>query len=449
MKRNLYNLLGFILISFSVIGICYFTSRVQFLNLLQLSLIGWIGSALLVQKLNLKKTGFIIFLGIFLKLTLLFSIPQLSDDFFRFLWDGSLVLNGYNPYLITPFEFEKINTLSAFQKTLLEGMNSNNYFAVYLPLNQQIFGIASIIAGKNITINLIVFRLFFLLVESLFIIKLWRLKRLNKWWIIFLFNPLYLTETYGNVHFELLMVCFFGLGLFYEKTSSLKGVFLGLSAAIKPHILIVFPFFLVNMAKKVNLIKFLLGLFLGFNIWFLPYLNPLGYQNMVKSIMLFINSFEFNASFFYLARWLGFEIVGYDPIKTIGPLFSALTAIFLSYMLYLSIKKPNKAFDFALYGYTFYLLFSTTVHPWYLIPLMFLGAKTKHVYPFIWGFLIMLSYQAYQSDVVYEKPLLLFLEYFPVILIATIEIFYKNKTEFIFSRNRFLNLYTNLRHNEE
>jgi hypothetical protein len=36
------------------------------------------------------------------RLLLLFAVPALSDDFYRFLWDGRLSLEGINPFLYTP-----------------------------------------------------------------------------------------------------------------------------------------------------------------------------------------------------------------------------------------------------------------------------------------------------------------------------------------------------------
>ena len=41
-------------------------------------------------------------LGIISRLVFLPAIPNLSQDFYRFLWDGRLLLQGINPYLVTP-----------------------------------------------------------------------------------------------------------------------------------------------------------------------------------------------------------------------------------------------------------------------------------------------------------------------------------------------------------
>lgn len=442
MKRNIFKIIGFVLLSFSVIAICYFTKRTEFLSLIQLSIIGWIGSLLFIQNFKAKDTFLWIFLGIILKLILLFSTPQLSDDYYRFFWDGTLVANSENPYLNTPLEISENNELSNFQKGLYDGMNSKEYFAVYLPFNQIIFGIISFFGTENLLHQLIGIRLLFLLSETLLFIFIWRQKKLNRWWFLFFFNPFIMVESYGNLHFELLMVCLFAIGYFYLKNFSLKGFFLGLGAAVKPYILLFLPFVFIKQFKQIKILSTTIGFFIGFGFWWLLFLYPQAYQNMLQSILLFIKTFEFNASIFYLVRWLGFEIVGYDVIKTVGPIMSFIVMGVLTTLVFASLKKPKQALNFGLYGYTFYLLMATTVHPWYIIPLLFIAAITKHIYPFVWAMLIWFSYKAYQTEVVSESALMLCLEYLPVFSIAAIEIYFRNKSNPIFLQNLLLNLYT-------
>jgi len=441
-KRNIFKIIGFVLLSFSVIAICYFTKRTEFLSLIQLSIIGWIGSLLFIQNYKAKDTFLWIFLGIILKLILLFSTPQLSDDYYRFFWDGTLVANSENPYLNTPLEISENNELSNFQKGLYDGMNSKEYFAVYLPFNQIIFGIISFFGTENLLHQLIGIRLLFLLSQTLLFIFIWRQKKLNRWWFLFFFNPFIMVESYGNLHFELLMVCLFAIGYFYLKNFSLKGFFLGLGAAVKPYILLFLPFVFIKQFKQIKILSTTIGFFIGFGFWWLLFLYPQAYQNMLQSILLFIKTFEFNASIFYLVRWLGFEIVGYDVIKTVGPIMSFIVMGVLTTLVFASLKKPKQALNFGLYGYTFYLLMATTVHPWYIIPLLFIAAITKHIYPFVWAMLIWFSYKAYQTEVVSESALMLCLEYLPVFSIAAIEIYFRNKSNPIFLQNLLLNLYT-------
>ena len=46
--------------------------------------------------------GWIIAVGLVLRLSLLTSTPMLEDDFYRYLWDGAVTANGFNPYSHAP-----------------------------------------------------------------------------------------------------------------------------------------------------------------------------------------------------------------------------------------------------------------------------------------------------------------------------------------------------------
>jgi hypothetical protein len=45
--------------------------------------------------------------------------------------------------------------------------------------------------------------------------------------------------------------------------------------------------------------------------------------------------------------------------------------------------------------WTVYLFMATTVHPWYVIPVVFLGMLTGNVYPLVWSFVVVMSYHFY------------------------------------------------------
>ena len=44
-------------------------------------------------------------IGVLFRIISIVAIPNLSQDFYRFIWDGRMLLNGINPYLFTPESF--------------------------------------------------------------------------------------------------------------------------------------------------------------------------------------------------------------------------------------------------------------------------------------------------------------------------------------------------------
>jgi len=48
---------------------------------------------------------FLVAIAIIFRLIFLTAIPNLSQDFYRFIWDGRMMLKGLNPYLHLPETF--------------------------------------------------------------------------------------------------------------------------------------------------------------------------------------------------------------------------------------------------------------------------------------------------------------------------------------------------------
>jgi hypothetical protein len=46
--------------------------------------------------------NFLILISVLFRLLFFFSLPNLSQDFYRFIWDGRLILLGLNPFTNLP-----------------------------------------------------------------------------------------------------------------------------------------------------------------------------------------------------------------------------------------------------------------------------------------------------------------------------------------------------------
>ena len=56
--------------------------------------------------------GFLAVVSILFRLVFLVAIPNLSQDFYRFIWDGRMILEGFNPYLFTALLLRRFNVNS-------------------------------------------------------------------------------------------------------------------------------------------------------------------------------------------------------------------------------------------------------------------------------------------------------------------------------------------------
>ena len=106
--------------------------------------------------------------AVLFRLIFLFSLPTLSQDFYRFIWDGRLILEGLNPYLYTPNELIVSSPeLFSEMNTLHNGMGrlSAKYFSNYPPIHQIPFILASLIFKKSIFGSVVVIRIILIIAD--------------------------------------------------------------------------------------------------------------------------------------------------------------------------------------------------------------------------------------------------------------------------------------------
>ncbi len=364
------------------------------------------------------------FLALAFRLVYLFTIPMLSDDYFRFLWDGSLVINGINPFHYLPTD---IDIDFPLKSDLLHGMNSPNYYSIYPPISQVLYSFGAWFLPFGILPSIIAIRVPLILAEIGMIFLLPKLlKKLNinqknsLWYIL---NPLVIIELTGNLHFEGLMLFFLiaGVYAFTNSKTNRGAILLGFSAAVKLLPLILFPLFLRKYKWK-EAIKIYLIAGATFTLLWLPLLDVLTIEHFFDSFNLYFKSFEFNASLYYVLRWMGYQIYGYNMIELLGSVLPKLALLLmLVIMLWQSIDSWKELLKKALFAYSIYYLFASIVHPWYIIIPLVVSLFTSYRYVVLWSFLCILSYSAYHETIVSENYLFIAIEYMLVITMALME----------------------------
>lgn len=422
----------------------YFFEREQFYWLLFLYSIAFLGMILLIKTQEYEKVFFQI--GVLYRILFLFSTPALSQDFYRFIWDGHAILSGLNPYQFKPDAI--IDSLANFPNAdfLYEKMGSLSaaHFSNYPPINQFYFVVAAFVGGKSILVSTIVLRLTIILADiGIYHFGRKILNHNNKntetifWYFL---NPLVILECTGNLHFEVVMLFFFVAGLYYliQNKWMIAAVLIGLSISVKLIPLLLLPLFFKYLGFKKSVLFY--SVIIGLNVlFFLPFLNATLVDNYFETISLWFTNFEFNASIYYLVREIGFYIKGYNIIHTVGKITPFVTVVII---LFFGLIKKNQSIDViiknALMIITLYLFISTTVHPWYIINVLLLGVFTRHTFPIVWSFLIVLSYFAYSVQPFRENLTFLFIEYAIVFGFFFYEVFYCNRNKIAFLKNNLI-----------
>ena len=179
-------------------------------------------------------------------------------------------------------------------------------------------------------------------------------------------------------------------------------------------------------------------LFIGllFLIFFLPIGNNL--PNFYSTIKLWFSNFEFNGSVYYIIRFIGHKIKGYNIIKSIGLITPIITVITLIYLIFYKKDKEIKTtLENMFLLLCFFFLISMVVHPWYIITILYLGLFTKYNFQIIWSILIFLTYSAYQNPKVEENFYLIGLEYIVVFGFFIYEFLRREKIK-TFLKKKFL-----------
>lgn len=449
--------------------VAYFLERTAFskLTFLWFSLFG---SFYLLMKSNTITCSNLVGISILFRLIFLFATPNLSQDFYRFIWDGRMILEGLNPYLSVPETFiqQNIHPIAEASEVYV-GMGDLNgsHYTNYPPLNQLCFLIAALFSSKSIFGSIIVLRLILILADigilyfGKKLLEKLQLPIKNIFWYVL--NPFIIIEMTGNLHFEPVMLFFLIWGLYklQQQKWMLAAILIACAVSVKLIPLLFLPLFYQRFVKQPSLLankvkntdastenissknkikksknkwfiayRGIIKLVCFYNIilvvnilLFLPFYTSELITNYSNSVGLWFRTFEFNASFYYLFREIGYLFRGWNEIAIIGKITPIVTIFFLLIITFFRNNKTGiQLITALLFGLCFYYFTATTVHPWYLATPIILSVFTKYKFPIVWSLVVILSYQAYSNSPWEENLWFVLLEYLIVFTFLIYEI---------------------------
>ena len=341
--------------------------------------------------------------------------PLLSDDYFRFIWDGMLIHGGINPFEYLPSSLIEQPEIIKADSGLYAKLNSKDYYSVYPPIAQLLFYISYSINDLNYTGHIIFYKSI-LLIADLSVIFL--LSKLLKQYnlsasavLIYALNPLIILEYTGNLHMEGLMIAglLAGVLLSQKRMFLASSIMMSFSICSKLLSLILIPFMPREMYWKRIIQWSAVTILFCALIFILTFGMQAGW---IKSVGLWFHTFEFNAGIYYLVREIDAWWRGYEDIKIIGPAMGLLSMLFmiLLWIFYLKNRQAHWSV-FMVMVLTIYFLMSTTLHPWYLGTLIALSVISGHLFPVVWSYFIFLSYSHYADNGFNEKYIFIITEY--------------------------------------
>lgn len=386
--------------------------------------------------------------GILIRIVLLFTTPNFSQDFYRFIWDGQLLLKGINPYAFVPNELILLKDIGFPHKELLHvgmGELSAQHYSNYLPLNQLIFALASFLSFDNLFANILWLRIFIILADigTLLLAKslLHTYQISTEALFLYFLNPLILIELTANLHFEGVMIFLFMLAIYglQKQNLVLSAISYGGSIMFKLLPLMLLPLWIRSENFKKTLWWYFLIASFCVGLW-LPFAHDNALNHYLQTLEQWFSNFKFNGGIYALSEFIAknhFDAKPWIFIKDYGSFHKTITLGFILFLSLYSKKKSAKDItQLALGVLSFYFLLSPTVHPWYLSFLIILCCFTPYRYPLVWSALIYLSYYAYTQPNFKENGSFLSIEYLVVIVYLVFEFLKKSNKLLHFRENK-------------
>ncbi len=337
----------------------------------------WMGALLiLVAQGTGRPDRLSVLLGgaVLLRLLFLPTLPDLSVDPLRYLWDGWAWSEGVNPYRFTPSDPEFVHRQGDL---LFKEMNSRDFFSIYPPLSQWLFlpagavyetlgwpGAWLVLKGTLVGVEMAG------VVALAWALRLWGIPL--RFLALYAWNPLTVVVVAGVGHSEAGLIL--GLGLLAlglaRAGPTLAWTGLGLAIISKGVPLVIAPLLFRHHLRRVGWRPALRATALGAVpavLLSLPFLFPGLPSRILASAQLYVHLFQFNAGLAALVA-AGLDLLPGAHRAAAGPL---LRGLFVVAAVWVWLRHPvgegRRVLEGSLLLMGLYLLAATTVHPWYLL----------------------------------------------------------------------------------
>ncbi len=304
------------------------------------------------------------------RLTLLPAAPSLSDDIYRYLWDGRVQLAGINPYMHSPGD----PAVEELRDVHYPHINHKDVPTIYPPLAQLFFlGVSAV--SHTVTAMKAALLCCEALLAAILILLLRRSGRDPRWVLLYLWNPLAVVEIAGSGHIDPLGIALLMAAASLMLNGRRGAAALALAAAVLAKLipLLAAPLFWrefgnhggrdlrawLSLRGRMPLLLLPVGVLAGY----LPY-SGAG-SGLFDGLSAYAARWRFNDSVFSLAVE-GLRLAGVDAegAHSGARLFCAGAVALTCLAAPVLMADPLRVLFVVLSVFT---LLSPTLHPWYLL----------------------------------------------------------------------------------
>ena len=288
-----------------------------------------------------------VIVAIALRVIFLFTPPVLSDDIYRYVWDGRIQKAGLNPYAYAPAAPQ----LEHLRDPIYENINNKELPTIYPPMMQVVL-LAVTALSESVFVMKAAFVLIDLALIGILVILLTAANLSPLRSLTYAWSPLTVVEIAGSGHNDILMMAFLmaAHAAIFLKKSTLSMCLVTLAGYGKLMAFALLPFF-ARCTRPLTWLAILL----------------------TSLIMLFpyrgVTPESFDGIFAYSLRWRAndslfhflYALTGsLDTSKLIAGVVVAVLIVSLLYR-----RVPPLRASYLTIGSI--LLLSPTVHPWYIM----------------------------------------------------------------------------------
>ncbi len=290
--------------------------------------------------------------------------PGLSDDTYRYVWDGMVQSEaGLNPYAYRPNAPELI---ALQENPVFEKLNSASFYSVYPPVSQYVFLAAASVSGGDWKTTYYGIKLIICLIE---VAGLWLLLSLasTRRAILYAWNPVTIVELAGQGHTEAMAASFLILAVYLwrKRRSVLMAAAVTAAGLVK-----LYPFVLLPLVWRRFGWRGLLVTLITLGWLVVPFVDERALPHVRESLDLYVRYFEFNSGLYYTVKEVLRSITGSDLSKSIGPVFQWIFLGVLPLIFWSDWKYRRSLVASFVTTLSAFFLLSTTIHPWYLVPML-------------------------------------------------------------------------------
>ncbi len=294
----------------------------------------------------------ILLFAILFRITLIPTVPSTSDDVYRYIWEGKILLNGHNPFEVAPDD-ESLNYLHTKKYPGL--VTYPHMTTIYPATAQAVFVLGYLISGESDK-GLKLIYLIAEIITLIFIVKILRLRnQYENQVILYAWLPLPIMEFFVNSHVDAVGITFLMIFIYFILANKyLYSVIpFVLSFLTKLYPAMLFPLLIKQIGWKKSLNFGMLFALLAIVLMY-PFIPA--ERSVNASLFTYLQNWSFNGSVYSLL----------SGILKNGYLAREICLIlFLIGVIIVSVKFK----DFLKGAYTIWILFvvfAATLYPWYL-----------------------------------------------------------------------------------